>query len=64
MIQKIVGVSDENDDDDSNLEKFFNVFIHLNGYKSFDKKFIENIREFLKFKWENDQTNFMNLEIS
>ena len=63
MLQKIIGLSSEGEED-SKLEYFFATFDHFNCNLPFDSIIKNQIQQFLKFKWENDQVNFLNHAIS
>ena len=61
MITKIQSIFTEETDDEK-LEIFF-VFmkIYNDGYKP-PKEIIDEVTDFLKFKWDNDKNNFLGTE--
>ena len=61
MTTKILSIFTQETDDEK-LEIFFLLMKTYNNRQKLDRPIIDDITDFLKFKWDNDKNNFLENE--
>ena len=61
MTTKILSIFTQETDDEK-LEIFFLLMKTYNNRQKLDRPIIDDITDFLKFKWDNDKNNFLESE--